>query len=66
VDGVKVLSLAGTGLPWKAAVHYARKDAVLAWGLDRKLVAAAVTPDALGSVAGPRVNSEPSWPRPSR
>ncbi|MDY3557793.1 hypothetical protein R5W23_003058 [Gemmata sp. JC673] len=52
VGGVQVRSLAGTGLPWKAAVHYARKDAVLAWGLDRKLVAAALTPDAAGSIVG--------------
>ena len=50
--GVKVLSLPGTGLPWKAGVHYARKDAVLAVGLDRKLVGAAVAPDAAASVAG--------------
>lgn len=52
VNGVKVLSLAGTGLPWNAAAHYARRNAVLAWGLDRKLVAAAVVPDAANSVAG--------------
>ncbi|MCI0705376.1 MAG: hypothetical protein L0241_30315 [Planctomycetia bacterium] len=51
VDRVKVFTLAGTGLPWKAAVHYVRKDAVLAIGLDRKHVAAAVTPDAAASVA---------------
>ncbi|AMV26258.1 hypothetical protein VT84_17805 [Gemmata sp. SH-PL17] len=49
---VKILSLAGTSLPWKAAVHYARKDSVLVWGLDRKLVAAATAPDAANSVAG--------------
>lgn len=52
VEGVKVYSLAGTGLPWKGAVHYARKDAVLVVGLDRKLVAAAVAPDAAASVVG--------------
>ncbi len=52
VEGVKVFSLAGTGLPWKAAIHYTRKDAVLVVGLDRKLVAAAVTPDAANSVTG--------------
>ena len=50
--GVKVLSLPATGLPWKAGVHYARKDAVLAVGLDRKLVGAAVAPDAATSVVG--------------
>lgn len=43
IDGVKVLSLPGAGLVWKAAVHYARKDAALAVGLDRAAVAAAVT-----------------------
>lgn len=52
VEGVKVLSLAGTGLPWKAAVHYARKDTVLVWGLDRKLVAAALAASAADSVVG--------------
>ncbi|MFM8274182.1 MAG: hypothetical protein ACKODX_17885, partial [Gemmata sp.] len=52
IDGVKVYSLAGTGLPWAAATHFARKGAVLVVGLDRKLVAAAVTPDAANSVAG--------------
>ncbi len=52
VEDVKVLSLAGTGLPWKSAVHYVRKDAALVVGLDRKLVAAAVTPNAANSVAG--------------
>jgi hypothetical protein len=43
IDGVSVLSLPGAGLPWKSAVHYARKGAVLAVGLDRAAVAAAVT-----------------------
>ncbi len=43
VDGVKVLSLPGTDLPWRAGVHYARKDAAVAVGLDRAVVAAAVT-----------------------
>ncbi|MBP3954067.1 hypothetical protein J8F10_01995 [Gemmata sp. G18] len=52
VAGVKVLSLAGAGLPWKSAAHYARKDSVLVWGQDRKLVAAALTSDAAGSVTG--------------
>jgi hypothetical protein len=52
VGGVKVLSLPGTGLPWKSPVHYTRKDAVLVIGQDRKLVAGAVTPDAAASVAG--------------
>ena len=51
VGGVKVLSLPGTGLPWKAAVHYARKDTVIAVGLDRKVVAAALLADPAASVA---------------
>ena len=34
-------TLAGTGLPWKSAVHYARKESVFVVGLDRKLVGAA-------------------------
>lgn len=52
VNGVKVLSLPGTGLPWKGAVHSARKGSAIAVGLDRQLVAAAVTGDAAGSVLG--------------
>jgi hypothetical protein len=52
IGGVKVLSLAGTGLPWKAAVHYAHKGAVFAVGLDRKLVAAAAAGEPAGSVVG--------------
>lgn len=43
IDGVTVLSLPGAELPWKAAVHYARKGAVIAVGLDRAAVAAAMT-----------------------
>ena len=52
VNGVKVFSLPATGLPWKSAIHFTRKDAVLVVGQDRKLVAAASTPDAAASVAG--------------
>jgi hypothetical protein len=52
IDGVKVLSLPGTALPWKSAVHYAHKDTVLVIGQDRKIVAAALVPDATTSVAG--------------
>lgn len=52
VSGVTVLSLPGTALPWKSPVHYARKDTVLVIGQDRKLVAAALIPDASSSVAG--------------
>ncbi len=52
VNGVKVWSLPGNTLPWKSAVHFARKDAVLVIGQDRKLVSAALSPDAGTSVAG--------------
>ena len=52
VGGVKVFSLPGTGLPWKAGVHYVRKDSVLVVGLDRKHVGAALTPDAVASFMG--------------
>jgi hypothetical protein len=52
VNGVKVLSLPGAALPWKSAVHYARKETVLVIGLDRKIVSTTVTPDAAASVAG--------------
>lgn len=52
IGGVKVLSLAGTVLPWKAAVHYARKGPVFAVGLDRKIVAAAAAGEAGASVVG--------------
>jgi hypothetical protein len=45
------LSLPGTGLPWKAAVHYARKDAVIAVGLDRKIIATVLLADPAASVA---------------
>lgn len=59
IDGVKVLSLAGTGLPWKAAVHYARKGSVCVVGLDRKLVAAAAAGEPGGSVVGGGVPESP-------
>ena len=52
IGDVKVYSLAGTGLPWKSATHYARKDAVLVLGQERTRVATAVTADAAASVAG--------------
>lgn len=48
IGGVKVLSLPGGGLPWNAAVHYARKDATLVIGLDRKLVAGVVAGESAG------------------
>jgi hypothetical protein len=52
INGVKVLTVAGAGLRWNAPVHFARSGAVVAVGLDRKLVAAAVGADAARSVVG--------------
>ncbi|QJW93493.1 hypothetical protein [Frigoriglobus tundricola] len=52
VAGVKVLSLPATGLPWKAGVHFARRDAVLVAGLDRKLVGAAAAGEPAAAVTG--------------
>ncbi len=52
VNGVKVFSLPGTGLPWNSAIHYARGGSVIAVGLDRKLVAQSVTADAVNAVVG--------------
>ncbi|MBA4064189.1 MAG: hypothetical protein C0501_10835 [Isosphaera sp.] len=52
VGGVKVFSVSAAGLPPNAPVHYARKGSVLAVGLDRKVVAAAVAADPAASVAG--------------
>jgi len=49
IDGLKVITMPGGNLPWKAAVHCARKDSAIAIGLDRKLVAAA----AKGEAANP-------------
>jgi hypothetical protein len=59
IGGVKVLSLAGTGLPWKAALHYARKGSVFVVGLDRKIVAAAVAGEPGASVVGAAGVTEP-------
>lgn len=52
INGVKVLSLPGTGLPWKSAIHYARKDSIIIIGLDRSVVAAAASLDGARAVAG--------------
>lgn len=52
LNGVKVFSLPGAGLPWKAAVHFARKGNSVGFGLDRRLVGAAVAAEPGGSVAG--------------
>lgn len=42
IQGVKVRSLPGSKLPWKAALHYGRRGETLVLGADRKLVAAAL------------------------
>ena len=60
IAGTKVLSLTGTGLPWKSAVSYARKESVFVVGLDRKLVGAAVAGDPGGSVVGASGVAEPA------
>lgn len=49
IDGLKVITLPGGTMPWKSAIHCARKDAAIAIGQDRKLVAAA----AKGEAAAP-------------
>lgn len=59
VGGVKVFSLPATGLPWKSAIHFTRKDTLLVIGQDRKLVAAALTPDAAASIVGDKPLSLP-------
>jgi hypothetical protein len=50
ISGVKVFTISGGGLRWNAPVHFARSGAVVAIGLDRKLVAASVAADAAASV----------------
>jgi hypothetical protein len=52
ISGVKVFTVAGAGLRWNAPVHFARNGEVVAVGLDRKLVAAAVVANAATSVVG--------------
>jgi hypothetical protein len=42
IQGQKVRSLPGKALPWKASLHYGRSGAALVFGIDRKLVAAAM------------------------
>jgi hypothetical protein len=51
INGIKVVSLPAGNMPWKAAIHYARKDTVFAVGLDRKLVAAATLGDPANASA---------------
>jgi hypothetical protein len=46
IDGIKVFSLPGQGLPWNGPVHFALSGTTVAIGLDRKLVAGSVTPKA--------------------
>ena len=52
INGVKVFTVPGTGLRWNAPVHFARNGSAIAIGLDRKLVAGAVTANAAASVIG--------------
>ncbi len=42
IQGQKVRSVPGKAFPWKASLHYGRSGASLVFGLDRKLVAAAM------------------------
>ncbi len=48
IGGVKVSSIVEAGFPWKGPIHFARTGTVVAVGLDRKLVAAALSPDPAG------------------
>ena len=57
VGGLKVLTVPAGNLPWKSAVHYARKGSDFALGLDRKLVASLLNGDAGKSVALPEKDS---------
>jgi hypothetical protein len=52
IGDVRVFGLPSTGLPWKSAVYYARRDTVFVVGQDRKQVAAAVVADVASSVLG--------------
>jgi hypothetical protein len=52
IGGMKVFSLPGNGLPWNGPIHYARNGTAVAIGLDRKLVAAAATPDPSAAITG--------------
>jgi hypothetical protein len=52
IGGIAVFSLPGDKLPWNGPVHYAQSGTAVAIGLDRKLVAASVTPDAAAAIVG--------------
>jgi len=52
INGIKVYTVPGAGLRWNAPLHCARNRTVVAIGLDRRLVASAVIPNAAGSVIG--------------
>jgi hypothetical protein len=51
IEGVKVHSLDAKTSPLAATLHYARRDRVLAIGVDRRFVAACVTADPARSLA---------------
>ncbi len=52
IGGIKVMSLPGNGLPWNGPIHFAQNGKTVAIGLDRKLVASSVTPDAATAIVG--------------
>ncbi|OWK43781.1 hypothetical protein FRUB_03380 [Fimbriiglobus ruber] len=56
VDGVTVLTIIGPGLPGNGPIHYARSGTTIAFGQDRKLVAAACKGQA---PTGPRATGGP-------
>lgn len=58
IAGVKVFSLPGVGLPTRAPVHYARREAVFAIGVDRKLVAAAVKANLPNAISDGQESSQ--------
>ncbi|MCS6864345.1 MAG: hypothetical protein RMJ56_04140 [Gemmataceae bacterium] len=60
IGAVKVFALPATGLPWKSAIYYARRDTVFVLGQDRQQVAAAVVAEAASSVLGDKPAALPA------
>lgn len=58
IGDITVFALPSTGLPWKSAVYYARRDTVFVVGQDRQQVAAAVVADAASSLLGRQLPRE--------
>lgn len=52
VNGIRVFSLGGPGMPWNGPVHYARVGTRFVVGPDRKIVAAIAAADPALSVVG--------------